>query len=128
MFLHNSPVQMLTSMKDPFAASPVDVEHTKFTLLKNSPLNTILTDTEGQHVYNVQTPFKFTHRTTTISHVQSNYETSILKDVDRIPPSSLNMTQVAQIDWRLFTSSILKYKGIEISVKDYLVSPNILDL
>jgi hypothetical protein len=84
------------------------------TLLQDGPLNTELADSDGLVVYKVITPFGFTNRTTTISRVLPNHH-----------GLTVNMTELAQIHWRIIGSDILNYNGMEIAMKEYLHSKSI---
>jgi len=101
----------------------------ELTLLKSRTFNTVLIDAKGHPVYRVQTPFKWTKRTMTISRVQPNYETSasaLWKESDDESLSGLNLTQVAQIIWGI--RPMLYYKGMEGPMKEYLSRPSVLYL
>ncbi|CAE6439977.1 unnamed protein product [Rhizoctonia solani] len=45
---------------------------TTYTLLKNNPSNTVLTDPDGNVVYKISTPFKFPSETTTITRADDS--------------------------------------------------------
>ena len=89
-------------------------------LLKNCSLNTVLVDENGEARYRTQTPFKFANRATTITRAQpANYH-SMSDSATLIESPGLNMTELGQIHWRCFSSSILCYKGFEMPLNEYL--------
>ncbi|CAE6530602.1 unnamed protein product [Rhizoctonia solani] len=45
---------------------------TTYTLVKNDPSNTVLTDPEGRAVYKISTPFRFPSETTTITRADES--------------------------------------------------------
>ncbi|KDN41401.1 hypothetical protein RSAG8_07516, partial [Rhizoctonia solani AG-8 WAC10335] len=45
---------------------------TTYTLVKNDPSNTVLTDPEGNTIYKISTPFRFPNETTTITRADES--------------------------------------------------------
>jgi hypothetical protein len=89
-------------------------------LLKNCSLNTVLVDENGEARYRIQTPFKFANRATTITRAQSANYLSMSDSATLIESPGLNMTELGQIHWRCFSSSILCYNGFEMPINEYL--------
>ena len=73
----------------------------RFTLSNNSPTNTVLLNAEGRPVYSVRTPFKWTHKTSTI------YKNIL--DKNRNPTDA--QEELARIHRHTMRSSRLVYNG-----------------
>ncbi|KAK0475747.1 hypothetical protein IW261DRAFT_455137 [Armillaria novae-zelandiae] len=81
----------------------------------------------GQVIYKVSTPNKYTDRVTTISHIiPSDREPPREEDTDLGGAQSEEVdfrdrfAILGVIDWKVKTSSIMRYKGKEIKASDYL--------
>jgi len=112
-------------------------------LTNNSPFNTTLIDDSGEERYSVETPNRWTRRTTTILKVPQLtypqlYSSSVtfceLPEPPDTPTSDLAPltftrgvdkfpfgNELAQIQWRMISNSRLKFAGIESDFQDYLV-------
>ncbi|KAK0461634.1 uncharacterized protein EV420DRAFT_1304852 [Desarmillaria tabescens] len=87
-------------------------------------LNNTYTNESGQAIYKVSTPHKFSGRVTTISRiVPSDYEPPRVEDTDSY---ELGMdfrdrfAPLGYIDWKMFASSVMRYKGEEVKATTYL--------
>jgi len=112
----------------------------RLTLTSSRPLNTVLTNEEGQALYTSKTPSKWSHRTTFICRVQPEYadhkydveedeeETAGSSSQDSESPNVVGLSKIAQIHWQIIGSSTLKYRGTDISFNDYLHSEDIFGL
>ncbi|KAJ7041961.1 hypothetical protein C8F04DRAFT_946387 [Mycena alexandri] len=101
-------------------------------LTASSPSNTVYADASGSSQYKVSTPFGVRHRTTTISRV-------VQRDIPRRWSSSSNngtiatsdghgaelgdrgdrFALLARIDWRLFDSSVIHFRGRELATREF---------
>ncbi|KAK0451407.1 uncharacterized protein EV420DRAFT_1311985 [Desarmillaria tabescens] len=109
-------------------------------------LNNTYTNESGQAIYKVSTPHKFSGRVTTISRiVPSDYEPPRVEDTTSYELGSLRKCTPARsdsdgssigrepevdfrdrfaplgyIDWKVFASSVMRYKGEEVKATTYL--------
>lgn len=73
----------------------------ELTLSNNSPTNTVLVDYGGRPVYEISTPWKWGHKTTTI------YK----KVLDEHGQPTDTSVELARIRWRAFQNSRLIFEG-----------------
>jgi len=128
----------------------------ELTLSSNRPMNTVLINAEGQAMYTSRTPSgKWLNQTTVISRVLPEYsdrkfdygdyddddddeedigeESSHAKTDDDESPffassHGLGLAELARIHWKIIGSSMLEYKGMQLSTGEYLQSGDIFGL
>jgi hypothetical protein len=97
---------------------------------QKSPINTAFVDGTGQTRYKIETPFRLTTRTTTISAVVASDLWDLIPDRKKCESESLDLTAgmedqfafLAQIEWRKVGSNKLRFGGDEFESKKYLRS------
>jgi hypothetical protein len=104
----------------------------RLTLSSGRPLNTLLTNEKGDALYASKTPTKLIHEKTTIYRVQPPYANDMREkfdlEEDGDETSDIGLTELAQIDWQVIAPSKLKYKGMEVGIKDYIHPEGFLGL
>lgn len=73
-------------------------------LSKASVLNTVVSTPDGNPLYTITTPYKWTHRTSTISRHAGGAQP----------------TEVARIQWRQMHSPTLEYNGQTVKQKTFM--------
>jgi hypothetical protein len=100
-------------------------------LSKNSTTNTVVEDEFGEARYKIETPFKFIGRVTTIRKaIRSDRKSdpfsssgSDLLDDSSVQSNSLvkeRLMDFAEIRWRVFASSSMRFGAIEVDMSDYM--------
>lgn len=82
----------------------------------NSPLNTTITDSDGQVLYVISTPHSWGRRTTTISRPSGSSGQTAYHDVEQDESESAavstgDIEELARIHWRFLRNSRLIYQG-----------------
>ncbi|KAJ6567120.1 hypothetical protein B0H19DRAFT_1139526 [Mycena capillaripes] len=91
-----------------------------------TPSNAVYVDGSGSPQYKVTTPFKVHDRTTAISRIvereiprrQSTGSSSGAHE-DRVVDENTRFANLANIDWRLFDSSVIHFRGQELAVREF---------
>ncbi|KAF4609219.1 hypothetical protein EYR40_001572 [Pleurotus pulmonarius] len=115
-----------------FPHSPAYSAAMKLYLTRNSPLNATLVDDLEQELYYINTPWKLSGRTTTITKADKELEAFvkfggllISDSKSDISPSDDSSTrgqpELAQIHWRCIGNSRLNFGGFERDIHEYLV-------
>jgi hypothetical protein len=104
-------------------------------LTRNSSTNTTLTTAEGAPLYKIETSLKHWRGTTFVCRFEyghSNDLSNSTSNVDSVTKkgksgyndsldiTSARWTELARIDWRLFSSSRLRFGVIEMDMAQYL--------
>ncbi|KAF7353874.1 hypothetical protein MVEN_01073300 [Mycena venus] len=89
-----------------------------------SPTNAVYTDASGAPQYKVNTPLKAHNRTTTISRVVERgiprrNSGSSAGGSESEAEGSARFANLASIDWRVFESSVIRFRGQELAVHDF---------
>ncbi|OBZ79598.1 hypothetical protein A0H81_00637 [Grifola frondosa] len=92
----------------------------ELTLSKNSPVNTVLYDAQGQPQYRIFTPFAFSGQTTTIYRVTGHRPGPV--DYNHKTPYS-GEEELARIHWHSFSRmTTLEYNGQSVEFHSFLPS------
>jgi len=75
-------------------------------LSRSSPLNAVCSNEQGQAIYEVHSPFKLINRTSTISRILPG-------------DTSTQVAHLAQIDWKVFNPSWIRFGLVDMDVKTY---------
>jgi hypothetical protein len=70
----------------------------------NSPRNAVLSSSDGQAIYKIETPKKWGHRISTVSKIIPNTAKDDMQD---------RFEEIAQIEWHFVHKTILKTGGNE---------------
>jgi len=102
----------------------------KLILSDDSPLSTIITNSSGQSLYHIDTPYRQGPRTTIIrrsrnapvSYSSSTKDTpSVLSEGETLTNGRDNeFSELASIEWHTFASSKLRYEGKEVDLKQFM--------
>ncbi|KAF9463420.1 hypothetical protein BDZ94DRAFT_1258757 [Collybia nuda] len=87
-------------------------------LSDRSPINATYFNDDGQAIYKVETPIRLGTRTSTITRVIPNDATPNDGDGDEVDMRD-RFGFLAQIEHKPFSSSVIKFGGIETEVKHY---------
>ncbi|KAJ7932733.1 hypothetical protein B0H13DRAFT_2650715 [Mycena leptocephala] len=94
-------------------------------LTTGTPSNAVYTDASGAPQYKVNTPFKVHHRTTSISRVveheipRRHSGSSSGGNESPLEEGVRRFANLATIDWRVFDSSVIHFRGQELAVRDF---------
>jgi hypothetical protein len=93
----------------------------RLTLSRNSLLNAVYHNEQGQAIYKVHSPFKLVNRTSTISRIvprgiPSSNSSTTEDDCDLVP--------VAQIDWNIVNPAWIRFGLVDMDVKAYFREGN----